>query len=173
MQVDPKWLTDREQQVWRSLLQLTTRLPAHLNRQLVADSGLTLADMDVLVGLADAPDGRVRVTELSRTLGWERSRLSLQVARMEQGGLVRREACEDDGRGAYVAITDSGRSLLQSAAPAHVALVRRLVVDALPAADLQRLGAAVVAVLDRIAESARPDGSTTVPGIPTWRGSAT
>jgi len=154
MQVEPMWLTDREQQVWRSLLQLTTRLPARLNRQLAADSGITLADMDVLVGLTDSPDGRVRVTELSRALGWERSRLSHQVARMEQGGLVRREACEDDARGAYVAVTDTGRSLLGAAAPAHVALVRHLIVDALAPDDLDRLGAAVDALLDRIAGTA-------------------
>jgi len=153
MQVDPRWLTERQQQVWRSLLQLTTRLPACLNRQLVADSGLTLADMDVLVGLTDVADGRVRVTELSRSLGWERSRLSHQVARMERAGLVRREACEDDGRGAYVAVTGTGRALLESAAPGHVALVRRLVVDALSPDDLERLGAAVGEVLDRIAAS--------------------
>jgi len=154
MQVDPMWLTDRQQQVWRSLLQLTTRLPARLNRQLVADSGLTLADMDVLVGLTDTPDGRERVTELSRSLGWERSRLSHQVARMEQADLVRREACEDDRRGAYVAVTAIGRALLESAAPAHLALVRQLVVDALPDDDLEQLGTTVGRVLDRIAESA-------------------
>ena len=154
MQVDPPWLSDRQQQVWRALLALTTRLPARLNRQLVADSGLTLADMDVLVGLTDAPDGRARVTELSRALGWERSRLSHQVARMEQAGLVRREACEDDGRGAYVAVTGTGRELLGSAAPAHLALVRQLVVDALSDEDLDRLGTSVGTVLDRITEPA-------------------
>jgi DNA-binding MarR family transcriptional regulator len=153
MPVDPMWLTDRQQQVWRTLLQLSTRLPTRLNRQLVADSGITLADMDVLVGLTGAPDGRVRVTELSRSLGWERSRLSHQVARMEQAGLVRREACEDDGRGAYVTVTDTGRALLGSAVPAHVALVRHLVVDALSDDDLDGLGTAVDKVLDRIAGS--------------------
>ena len=154
MQDDPLWLTDREQEVWRALLQLTTRLPARLNRQLVTDAGLTLADMDVLVGLTDSPDGRARMTELSRSLGWERSRLSHQVARMERAGLVRREACEDDGRGAYAAVTDSGRARLAAAAPAHAALARRLVVDALPADGLQELGATVRTLLDRIAASA-------------------
>ncbi|HVC68252.1 MAG TPA: MarR family transcriptional regulator [Acidimicrobiales bacterium] len=144
------WLTDEQQRVWRALLQLTTRLPARLNRQLQEDSGLSLADVDVLVGLTDAPDGRVRVTGLARALGWERSRLSHQVARMARAGLVRREACEDDRRGSYVAITDAGRGALAEAAPAHVALARELVVDALAAEDLGRLGALVDTVLDRI-----------------------
>lgn len=147
------WLTDEQQRVWRALLQLTTRLPARLNRQLQEDGGLSLADVDVLVGLSDVPDGRARVTGLARALGWERSRLSHQVARMARAGLVRREACEDDHRGSYVAITDSGRRALASAAPEHVALARRLVVDALTAGDLERLGALVGTVLDRIAAS--------------------
>jgi DNA-binding MarR family transcriptional regulator len=147
------WLTDEQQRVWRALLQLTTRLPARLNRQLQEDVGLSLADVDVLVGLSDVPDGRARVTGLARALGWERSRLSHQVARMARAGLVRREACEDDRRGSYVAITGSGRRALASAAPEHVALARRLVVDALTAGDLERLGALVGTVLDRIAAS--------------------
>jgi DNA-binding MarR family transcriptional regulator len=149
---DPDWLTDHQQHVWRALLQLTTRLPARLNRALVADSGITLADVDVLVGLTDVPAGRVRVSELARTLGWERSRLSHQVARMEAAGLVRREACEDDARGTYVAVTGLGRTALGSAVPAHVALVRRLVVDAVGPDDLERLGTVVDTILDRLAE---------------------
>ncbi len=149
----PTWLTEDQQQVWRALLQLTTRLPARLNRQLQEDSGLSLADVDVLVGLTDVPGGRVRVTGLARALGWERSRLSHQVARMARAGLVRREVCEDDGRGSYVAVTDAGRRAIGSAAPAHVALARELVVDALTDDQLVQLGALVDTVLTRIAES--------------------
>jgi len=153
------WLTDEQQKVWRALLQLTTRLPARLNRQLQEDSGLSLADVDVLVGLTDVPDGRVRVTGLARALGWERSRLSHQVARMTRAGLVRREACEDDGRGSYVAVTDAGRAALAEAAPAHVALARELVVDALTGEELGRLGALVDGVLDRIDDPSGPGRS--------------
>ncbi len=153
MDDSPQWLTVEQQRVWRELLRLTTRLPARLNRQLEEDSGLSLADVDVLVGLTDVPDGRARVTEFARGLGWERSRLSHQVARMERAGLVRREVCEDDGRGSYVAVTDAGRSAIGSAAPAHLALVRDLVVDALSDDDLGRLGVLVGAVLERIAAS--------------------
>jgi DNA-binding MarR family transcriptional regulator len=147
----PIWLDADQQRVWRALLQLTTRLPALLNRQLQEDSGLSLADMDVLVGLCDQPEDRARVTGLARTLGWERSRLSHQVARMERAALVRREPCEDDGRGAYVAVTDAGRRAIASAAPAHVDFVRGLFVDALDGAELCQLGTLVDTLLDRIA----------------------
>lgn len=149
---EPAWLTESEQHVWRALLQLTTRLPARLNGALVADAGITLADVDVLVAVTDVPDGRMRVRALAESLGWERSRLSHQVARMERAGLVRREECDDDARGTFVVVTAPGRAALDAAVPAHVALVRRLVVDALDPVDLERLGVAVDSVLARIAE---------------------
>ena len=149
----PAWLTPGEEQVWRALLQLTTRLPARLNRQLQVDAGLTLADVDVLVGLTDTPDGRARTTALSDALGWERSRLSHQVARMVRAGLVRREPCEEDGRGSYVAVTPAGRDALAAAAPDHLALARHLVVDALSADQLDDLGVVLETVLGRIADT--------------------
>ena len=147
----PVWLDEDQEQVWRALLQLTTRLPAVLNRQLTADSGLSLPDMDVLVALGDLSEDRARVSGLARTLGWERSRVSHQVARMERSGLVCRLPCEDDGRGAYVGLTDAGRRVLVVAAPTHVAFVRTLFVDALDGAELRDLGTLVEALLDRIA----------------------
>jgi len=149
----PVWLTDRQEQVWRAVLQLTTRLPARLNRQLEEDGGLSLADVDVLVGLTDVADGRVRVTGFARSLGWERSRLSHQVTRMERAGLVSREVCEDDGRGNYVSVTNAGRRAIASAAPGHVALAREVIVDALSHDEFEQLGALVDTVLSRIAET--------------------
>ena len=100
----------------------------------------------------DTDTAGVKGVALAESLGWERSRLSHQVARMERAGLVRREECDDDARGTFVVVTAPGRAALDAAVPAHVALVRRLVVDALDPADLERLGAAVDTVLARIAE---------------------
>ncbi len=149
-------LTETQEHVWRALLRLTTRLPARLTRQLEDDCGLSLACVDVLVGLAGRPDGRTRVGVLARALGWERSRLSHQVARMERDGLVRRDTCDDDGRGSCVVITGAGRHAVGSAAPVHAALARALVVDALTDDQLVRFGTLVDTVLRRIADSATP-----------------
>src|SRR5664279_5800754 len=122
---DPRWLDDTQQHAWRGLLTMSTRLATALNRQLQADSALSLADFDVLVQLSEVPDGRIRAFELGRALDWEKSRLSHHLRRMGGRGLVRREECADDGRGAYVVLTDHGRQAIEEAAPAHVATVRR------------------------------------------------
>ena len=71
---------------------------------------------------------------------------------MERAGLVRRQPCEDDGRGAYVAVTDAGRRVIASAAPAHVGFVRELLVEALDGDGLRQLGVLVDALLVRIAD---------------------
>ena len=135
------WLSDDEQRAWRAYLRMNGRLAARLNRQLQTDSHLSLADYDVLVQLTDDPAGRVRITDLARALQWEQSRVSHQVARMRGRGLVAREECRDDRRGAYVALTDAGRRAIETAAPGHVATVRRHVFDRLTPDQVAALAA--------------------------------
>src|SRR3954464_3265963 len=125
------WLTDDEQRLWRGYLQMQARLTAELNRQLQADSDLSLADYEVLVHLSDAPDSRLRPYALQQALEWEQSRLSHHLSRMQRRGLVRREDCADDGRGTFVALTNAGRDAITTAAPDHVAAVQRLFFDPL------------------------------------------
>src|ERR1041384_6387150 len=118
--VDPMgtdWLTDDEQRAWRAFLRVQGRLPAALHRQLQQDSGLSLPDYDVLVALTDAVDGRLRPFELQRALMWEQSRLSHHLNRMERRGLIGREPCDEDGRGAFIVLTDAGRGAITDAAP--------------------------------------------------------
>ena len=98
-----------------------------------------MSDYEVLVHLTDDPAGRIRVTELAGLLQWERSRVSHHVTRMERRGMVEREACADDGRGAFVAITPAGRTAIEQAAPGHAQLVRGLVFDVLTAGDVRSL----------------------------------
>jgi DNA-binding MarR family transcriptional regulator len=147
-----QWLTDDEQRAWRGLVQMTSRLDARLNRELQQSSGLSLADYDVLVLLTEAPDGRLRMFELVDDLQWEQSRLSHHVARMQRRGLVAREECTTDKRGAFVVLTDAGRDAIEKAAPEHVALVRRLVFDGLSAEQVAMLQSFVTRVLSRLAD---------------------
>src|ERR687889_736361 len=106
------WLTEDEQRQWRAYLRMQAQLNAELNRQLQADSELSLADYEVLVQLTDAPDGRLRPYELQRALEWEQSRLSHHLARMQRRGLVERQECPSDARGAFVTLTGAGRSAI-------------------------------------------------------------
>lgn len=160
------WLDDDEQRVWRQWLAVSTRLPAALHRQLQEGAGLSLPDFDVLVrltdtlapqlpeesqgGPAEAGAARLRVGDLAEALQWERSRLSHHLRRMEGRGLVAREECADDGRGAFVVLTPEGRAAIEAAAPDHVRLVRSLVFDALTPAQVAALGEVTAAVLARL-----------------------
>jgi DNA-binding MarR family transcriptional regulator len=145
------WLTDEEQRAWRAYLRMQARLSAALHRQLQRDSGLSLSDYEVLVQLTDAPAGRLRPYEMQRSLEWEQSRLSHHLSRMQRRGLVAREECGDDGRGAYVVLTDAGRSTITAAAPGHVDTVRRRFFDHLTAEQVATLEAISTRVLDGLA----------------------
>ncbi len=149
MTTDP-WLSDEQQQVWRRWLSVSAELPAALHRALQADSSLSLPDFEVLVHLSERPEGRIRVSDLATALHWERSRLSHHVKRMESRGLVVREECPEDGRGAFVVVTPAGRAAIEHAAPAHARLVRELVFEGLSEAQLETLGGVMDQLLGRL-----------------------
>lgn len=123
------------------------RLTGELAHQLASDSSLSYSDYVVLVALTDQPDGRRRLFELAHDLGWEKSRLSHHITRMANRGLLRKERCESDRRGAFVVVTERGRKEIQAAAPGHVGAVRRLFVDRLTPRQLDYIAAAAETVL--------------------------
>lgn len=144
---DVQWLDQRELRAWQRLQQMHLRLDGELARQLAAESGLSYSDYVVLVALTEQPDGRLRLFELARVLGWEKSRLSHHISRMEGRGLVAKEQCDHDRRGAYVVVTKSGRKEIEAAAPGHVAAVRRLFIDRLTPEQLDVIAAVAECVL--------------------------
>lgn len=149
-----RWLTEEEQRAWRGLLRMTSQLTARMNRQLLQDYGVSLADYDVLVVLSEAPGGRLRVFEVADALAWEQSRVSHQLARMQRRGLVAREGCASDARGAFAVLVEAGRAAIERAAPAHVETVRQLVFDGLTDDQLVALTGITTGVLDRLAAGA-------------------
>jgi DNA-binding MarR family transcriptional regulator len=149
-----RWLTEEEQRAWRGLLRMTSQLNARLNRQLLQDYGVSLADYDVLVVLSEAAEGRLRVFEVADALAWEQSRVSHQLARMQRRGLVAREGCASDARGAFAVLVEAGRAAIERAAPAHVETVRQLVFDGLTHDQLTALTGITTRVLDRLAATA-------------------
>jgi DNA-binding MarR family transcriptional regulator len=143
------WLSDEQQRVWRNYLAMVGRLQVAMSRQLQEECGLSLADYDVLVALDERCP--IRMRELGDVLGWEQSRLSHQVRRMRERGLLTREGRDDDRRGANVDLTAVGRAALAAAAPGHVELVRATVFDGMTAAELRALGSLTERVLGRLA----------------------
>ncbi len=153
-----RWLDEREQRAWRSLQVMQARLNAALGSELAADSDLSLADYMVLVVLTERPQGAARLFELAVALGWERSRVSHQIARMAARGLVRKERCLSDRRGSVVVVTDAGRRAIESAAPGHVRTVRRLFVDPLSEGQLDAIADVARRVVDAVERAERAQG---------------
>ncbi|MPY81444.1 MAG: MarR family transcriptional regulator [Actinophytocola sp.] len=149
---DTRWLSESEQRAWRAYLSVQAQLNARLARQMQAESELSLSDFEVLVHLTDTPNARVRAFELARLLQWEKSRLSHHLARMQRRGLVDREECPEDARGAFIVITPAGRAAIERAAPAHVEAVRQLVFDVLTGEQVEALREICEQVLTRLAD---------------------
>lgn len=145
-----RWLDAREQDAWRGYLDMHSRLSARLNREMQDESGLSIADFSVLVRLSEHVDSRMRVLELANALRWEKSRLSHQLTRMQQRGLIERSNCREDRRGAFVVLTAKGSAAVEDAAPRHVEAVRRYLFDELTADQVDALGAIAHAVTERL-----------------------
>jgi len=145
-------LSPAEVDAWVSYQRMRVRLAERLNRELANETGLSEADFEILVALIESPDETVRALALRCGLEWEKSRLSHQLRRMEQRGLVRRETCVEDNRSTVIRVTDAGRRLAEDAKRLHEQAVRSFVCDALTPDQLHALGCIAQAVLARLDE---------------------
>ena len=135
----------RGMQAWRALLRAHATLMRQLEIDLERETGLALADFDVLAQLALA-GGELRMTELAARVLISRSGMTRRVARLVDEGLVRRDTAGTDGRGVVVALTDAGVARLTDAAPVHVRGVSELFVAQLDDHEL----AALKSALDKV-----------------------
>jgi len=140
---DTRWLTDEEQRTWRAYMHAVTLLEDHLDRQLQRDAGMPHIYYGLLVQLAEAPQRRLRMTELAMSAKITRSRLSHAVTRLEKNGWVRRENCPSDKRGQFAILTDEGYGVLSRTAPGHVSAVRQALFDRLSPDQQKALGEAM------------------------------
>ncbi len=138
-----KWLSKDQQVHWRSWITAASVLPELLSRELQESFGLTITDYEILVRLSEAPDKQVRMSELATKTLLSRSRLSHQIDRLENRGLVTRQVCADDRRGQLCVMTNKGWETLVAAAPLHVAGVRKHFVDQLSDSEYEALGKAL------------------------------
>jgi DNA-binding MarR family transcriptional regulator len=134
----PDWLNPREDRAWRAFVYANYQLVAHLNRGL-QKSGLSGADYAVLAVLSERDGDRIPARDLCNALGWEKSRLSHQLRRMQKDGLVSREPNPDDARSTMVCLLPAGRAAIEHAAPRHVEDVRRNFIDLMTPAELDLL----------------------------------
>lgn len=144
------WLDEDQQRAWLAYIRLQLRLAYEMNRQLLADSGMSLPDYDVLTALSVADGGRMQITVLAAQIGWERSRVSHHVRRMSARGLVTCGLSETDKRVTEVTLTAPGRQAQEDAAPGHVELVRHVFFEGLPADLVAPLSEALESVYANI-----------------------
>jgi DNA-binding MarR family transcriptional regulator len=136
---EPRWLDPQEDRAWRGYRRMKALLDAQTGRDLAADAGLSEPDYDVLSNLTEVAGHSWRASELAARLLWSTSRLSHHISRMEAKGLVAREECGTDGRGAVIVLTSKGLQVIEAAAPCHVASVRRHFLDLLSRHELKAL----------------------------------
>jgi DNA-binding MarR family transcriptional regulator len=150
--------TTEELRIWRAFIETTDELRSVLAARLQSETGLSSGDYAVLLALSEADDRRMRSSELAAHIGWERSRLSHHLGRMERRGLIRREECATDNRGAEIRSTPAGLEAFREASAPHLHANRELFVDALTPAQLAAAGEIADALRARLA-SATPAAS--------------
>lgn len=138
---EAEWLTPRERQAWLALVSIMFKMPGSLERQLVEDEDLSLAEYMVLAVLSEAPDHGLRMSDLAAATSTGQSRLSRIVTRLERNGLVRRLSGSADKRVVVAQLTDDGLARIKDAAPGHVSHVRRVVFDRLSPEQVEQLSA--------------------------------
>ena len=156
---EPHWLDDREREVWLALRRLLWGLPPAIDRQLMRDSQLSGPEYSVLATLSECPDGVLRSGTAAQELGWERSRLSHILRRMEAKGLISRTCSPDDARGQDVHLTEAGRAAIIEAAPGHVDFVRSTVFDPLSPEQQSLLGEACGRIVEAISAAEAAAGA--------------
>ncbi|MBT2459960.1 MarR family winged helix-turn-helix transcriptional regulator [Streptomyces sp. ISL-86] len=149
---ETRWLDDREMRAWSGFLAASALVNRHLDQQLKDDSGLSHPQYEILVRLAAAPERELRMTELANGLINSKSGLTYQVTQLEKAGLVRRRSCPSDVRGVFAVLTDAGRARLDEAAPGHVRMVRKALIDILTPEQLDALADGLGEVSRRLRE---------------------
>jgi DNA-binding MarR family transcriptional regulator len=156
-----RWLSDDEQASWRAWIAASLLLPDRLSRDLQEQAGISLPDYEILVYLSEAPDRRLRMSELAaRTLS-SRSRLSHQVDRLTDAGLVDRQPCSDDRRGYFAVLTQKGWDFIVTAAPVHVESVREHLVDVLTPQEFEEFGRLCAKVTEGLCPQSADNRSVT------------
>jgi DNA-binding MarR family transcriptional regulator len=152
---DSHQLDERELRAWRGMLRAHAALTKALDADLDSAHGLPLSSYEVLLYLNDAPEKRMRMRDLAASIILSRSGLTRLADRLEREGLIRRESCSSDARGAYAVLTRAGSEMLAAARVTHLAGVRSLFLQHFSDDELDVLGEA----WDRVVP-----GAATAPG---------
>lgn len=133
-------LDEQELRAWRGLLRTYARLTKALDAELEAAHGLPLTSYEVLMFIADSDGDRMRMHDLASSILLSRSGLTRLVDRLERDGLLCRESCPSDARGAFACLTPKGRETLDAARATHLAGVRAMFLEHFTPEEQEQLG---------------------------------
>lgn len=133
-------LDARELRAWRGLLRAHASMCKALDAELEAEHGLPLTTYEVLMYMHDAPARKMRMCDLADSILLSRSGLTRLIDRLQRDGLVARQSCSSDARGAYAVLTDAGVQTLEAARATHLAGIRRLFLSRFTAQEQELLG---------------------------------
>ena len=137
----PEYLRRDEFAAWQGILVASARVLRALDAGLRAEHGISVAEFDVLITLANAPGRKLRMSELARSVALSPAGLTHLVTRLERERLVAREVDADDRRGFHTVLTDAGEDRLDASRPLHNRIVRELLLDRMTALDRRHIGA--------------------------------
>ena len=140
--IEARPLTDRELGAWRGMLRTPAMLVKRLDAELEAEHGLALTSYEVLLHLSHAPERKMRMCDVAESVLLSRSGLTRMIDRLERDGLVERVSCDDDARGSFAHLTDTGLQKLRAAQATHLEGVREHFLAHFSADELDRLGEA-------------------------------
>ncbi|MBF6672893.1 MarR family transcriptional regulator [Glutamicibacter sp. FBE19] len=156
---ETRWLSESEQDLWRTIREFLWLFPSAMDRQLMRDSQMQSGEYSVLAVLSEAAEPSLRPADVAEALRWDRSRLSHLLRRMETKGLISRCSDETDRRGHQIALTELGQATIENAAPSHVTFVRETLFDSLDAAERRALETALPKILESIEQQGLKDSS--------------
>lgn len=145
--------TAEQLRIWRDFIETAEALRYELTSRLQSESSLSSGDYAVLLALSEAREQRMRSSELAAHIGWDRSRLSHHLGRMEKRGLICREVCATDNRGAEIVLTPTGAEAFRRATVPHLRAIRELFVDSLTSDQLVAAGEVAAALRARLGSS--------------------
>ena len=134
---------------WRAFLQAHARITRRLDEELRAEHDLSLAEYDALLTIADAPDRRIRMRQLADRVILSKSGVTRLIDRLVLDGLVQRDACLSDARGAEAVLTPAGLDRMRQASRTHLRGIQEHFLAALEPEDLAAIKRTMQAVAER------------------------
>jgi DNA-binding MarR family transcriptional regulator len=148
---DPAGGLDAEQLgAYFALMEVSSLLQYAVEEHLRADGDLSYVQFEILARLVDAPEGKLRMTDLADGVVYSRSGLTYQAGLLDKRGLITRAPSPDDERSVIVTVTDAGRELIARVLPGHVDRVRHLLLQPLTGSDLAVLSSVLGRVRDHM-----------------------